>query len=400
MNNQKIPKLIKNEKGRRLKISMSLCVLSLVLLATLTVFVAQQYLQLKADYIDTANPNIITINYKSGEEPNSSNMLDFKDEGKINEFLKDEEGAYSYSEYVMRLDIRDEDGNGYYLTAYDNASLEKFGVDKINDNEGIIRSDQTSKDITLKLPVIIHGSGGQTSGEYKDMNLSLTPSTTDIGPFHDFEMLPEQIIVNAKTYREIIELMYQVPWTEFKANTYVDGPYSISPINSITVYVDNLDNVKEIATKLDENGYNTYCVPEAFDDLQNHLKKTYITYFLLVAFIIVVTGANMIKSFKQYLYSMQKDIGIFRHYGYKASKVYDIYKDLIIMPFIKVAGLTTVYCLALSLLLLHQAFIKPFIISFVMIIFFIGIVLIILLKILKKLCNKEILVLLNQSKEA
>ena len=170
-------------------------------------------------------------------------------------------------------------------------------------------------------------------------------------------------------------------------------------LESIRVYVDDLDNVKKYAKDLTSNGYEISYVLGAFEDLHHSLTKTYIIYGVLLILILIISAVNIIVSFKGYLASMQKDMGIFRHYGYSPNRVYNIYKRLITKPYIKIVVSMTIYTLVLSIMLLQSHFGRVFFWAFTMIMFFISIILNILLRSLHVLCRKDIIALLKQSKE-
>ena len=398
MNKQKISKIIAKKTSLYLKISMSLFVLSLILLTTAVIFVQQQYMQLRKDFVDNANTHIISVSRVQGDKPNITYPLSFEDKKNISDITKKYNGTSVFSEYVIPFGISDTNDETYFVEGIDNNFLEHSGMKKINDNEAIVSKELKAKKVTLKIPHINVEDGGFTSDYRTDLDLSFIPTTTVQKPFDEFDIKPDTIIVNTNTFEKIIETMYQVPWQEFQKNSIGENPYGIEMFNEINVYVDDLKNIKEVANQL-RNTYEINYVLGAFEDLQSSLNQSYMIYALLLIFILIVTGINTIISFRGYLYSMQKDMGIFRHYGYSCSQVYNIYKSLIINPYIKIVGIGTIYSFVVSLILLKQDFIKPFILAFILIVFFVGIILISLLLILRKLSKKEIIILLKQSKE-
>lgn len=399
MNKHNISKIIARKTSLYLKISMSLFVLSLVLLITAVIFVQQQYIQLKKDFVDNANTHIISTIRLQGEHPNITYPLSFQDEKNIENLTEEYTDTYIYSEYVIPFGISDTDDATYFIEAVDNDFFERSGFNKIDENEAVVSSEFQAKTVNLKIPIINVDDNGFTSDDSVDLELSFIPTTTTQAPFDEFDIKPDTIIVNTKTFENIIEIMYQVSWEEFQKSSINENPYGIEALKKINVYVDDLDNVKEVANSLKNNNYEINYVLGAFEDLQSSLTQSYMIYAILLIFILIVTGTNTIISFRGYLYSMQKDMGIFRHYGYTCSQVYDIYFSLIINPYIKIAGVVSIYAFVVSSLLLKKDFAIPFVLSFALIIFFVGIILISLLYILRKLSKKEIIILLKQSKE-
>ena len=394
-----ISRIIAKKTSLYLKISMSLFVLSLILLTTAVTFVQQQYIQLKKDFVDNANTHIISITRVRGESPNITSPLSFQDEKNIANIIEKYPHICMYSEYAIPFGIGDANDENYFIEAIDNDFLERSEFSKINDYEAVVSNKFQRKNVILKIPIINVEDNGFTSNSRTDLELLFVPTTTTQAPFDEFDIKPDTIIVNTKTFENIIETMYQIPWEEFQKNSINNNPYGIEALKKINVYVDNLDNVKKVADSLRKHNYEINYVLGAFEDLQSSLNQSYMIYAILLLFILIITGANSLISFRGYLYSMQKDMGIFKHYGYTCSQVYNIYISLIINPYIKIVVLVSIYAFIISVGVLKKEFIKPFALSFALIIFFVGIILISLLCILRKLSKKEIIILLKQSKE-
>ncbi len=399
MNKYNISRIIARKTSLYLKISMSLFVLSLMLLTTAITLVQQQYIQLKKDFVDNANTHIISITRVKGENQNITHPLSFQDEKNIENLIEKYPRIDIYSEYVIPFGISDTNDENYFIEAVDNDFLEHSKFSTIDEYQAVVSSKFQEKNVILKIPIINVEDNGFTSDSRTDLDLLFIPTTTNEAPFDEFDIKPDTIIVNTKTFEKIIETMYQISWEEFQKNSISDNPYGIETLKKINVYVDNLDNVKEVANSLRNNNYEINYVLGAFEDLQSSLKQSYMIYAALLIFILMITGVNSILSFKAYLHSMQKDMGILKHYGYTCSQVYHIYISLIINPYIKIVSLVSIYTFIISMLLLEKEFIKSFALSFALIIFFVGIILISLLYILKNLSKKEIIILLKQSKE-
>lgn len=84
---------------------MSLFVLSLALLTTALIFVQQQYLQLKKDFVENSNTHLISVNRIMGEEPNITYPLSFQDERNLKNILKSNNEVDVFSEYVIPFGI-------------------------------------------------------------------------------------------------------------------------------------------------------------------------------------------------------------------------------------------------------------------------------------------------------
>lgn len=399
MNEKQISKIIAKKTNLYLKFSIILFVLSLILLSSSFLFVQQQHKQLKKDFVDNANTHLITVNRKIANNSNITQSLTFSDEQKIQELVGSSQNSYVYSEYSIAFGMCDENGNNYFIKGIDNEIISRFNIEKIGIGEALSNSQTQKEKIVLQIPIIDVENGGFNSHSAATMDMQLIPLSKEITIFDEFDSIPNIIFVNTETLQTMISTMFETSWENFKHNYDEDNPYGMELIESIHVYIDDLDNIKNTAKLLKTNGYEINYVLGAFEDLQNSLAKTYSIYGILLLFILIITGVNIIISFSSYLCSMQKDMGIFRHYGYSESRVYNIYKSLIIKPYIKISIFMLFYTLILSMILLHSQFLTPFILTFVLIMVFIGLVLIILLKSLHTLCKKNIIVLLQKSKE-
>lgn len=395
MNKQKISDTIRKKPPTSLKVSLWLFIFALVLLCPISISIQQRYALTKVDYVDDDNTNIVNVSFKLAEGTNQIDPLYFEDEAKIKDIIKDIDGTYSYSEYVIPVGILDENENSYSIKAVDNSFLEKAGFDKINDNEGIVSNVANAKDVSLKVPVMLLEDDGLSSSNSIDMNLSLVPTTTDKSPFDEFDIIPQQVIVNSDTYGKIIELMYDVSWDKFKADNASSIPYVIQPIESINVCVEDPQMLEEVADKLLDEGYQASYTVDSYQEIKNFLDSLLKIYSFALIFIFLVTYVLTTLSFKKYINTMQKDIGTLKNYGYSSLEVYNIYKPIVTKPAKSIALVITMYSLVLSYLSFKQALITPFIITIGLLAIAIGILVITLLNALKKLCDENTATLLN-----
>ena len=399
MNEKKITRIIAKKTSLYFKFSMILFVVSLILLSTAFLFVLQQYIQLNNDFVDNANTHIIKIIQKTEQGTNNTHSLCFSDETEIQDIVRNIQDCYTYNEYSIGFGMSDEEGNIYFVKGVDNEILERFGMTEINLNEAIVHPQDQNKKIMLNIPYINIESGGFTSNAVSKMEMRLIPAKAEISLLDEFDTSPDTIFVNTDTLQKILFAMFGDTWEDFRINYDSVNPYGMELIESIRVYVDDLEYVKKAAKALTANGYEVSYVLGAFEDLQRSLAKTYMIYGALMLLILVISAVNIIISFKGYLSSMRKDMGIFRHYGYSVKSVYHIYGRLIIKPYIKIVVSMAIYILVLSIVLLQEYFVRAFLGAFFMMLLFVGIVMILLLKSLSAMCQKDILILLRRSKE-
>ena len=399
MKKSKISKVIAKKTSMYLKISMSLFVFSLAMLSTAVIFIQQQYAQMRRDFVDNSNTHLITITRVQGESPNLVYPLMFYDEKKIVKLIKDFKKVHVFSEYTIPFGINNDKDDIFFIKAVDNDYLKQSGMQEIAHGEAIVSKQIKEEKLNLKIPVINVENNGFSSDMYINKEFTFTHSSYNQAPFDELDTRPDTIIINKETFSEIIEIMYSVSWNEFKQSSIENNPYGIDVLQNINVYVDDLSDIEKVADKLKTNKYEINYVLKAFEDLQGSLNKSYFVYAVLLLFILIVAGFNSIISFRGYLLGMQKDMGILRHYGYSCSQIYEIYKNLIISPYIKIVGIVSLYTFCISFIMLRNDFTTPFIRAFLMIVFFVGVVLFSLLRILNRLSKKEVIILIKQSKE-
>lgn len=135
-----------------------------------------------------------------------------------------------YSEYAIPFGIGDANDENYFIEAIDNDFLERSEFSKINDYEAVVSNKFQRKNVILKIPIINVEDNGFTSNSRTDLELLFVPTTTTQAPFDEFDIKPDTIIVNTKTFENIIETMYQIPWEEFQKNSINNNPYGIEAL--------------------------------------------------------------------------------------------------------------------------------------------------------------------------
>lgn len=120
---------------------------------------------------------------------------------------------------------------------------------------------------------------------------------------------------------------------------------------------------------------------------------------VMVVMLLVVSAVSIIISFRGYLSGMQKDIGILRHEGYTADRIFDIYKKLISRPFLVIGAISGVYTFILSIIILKSRGMIYFAGIIAILVIFLLIIYSIIRTFLHQITNKNILDLIEKSKE-
>ena len=136
--------------------------------------------------------------------------------------------------------------------------------------------------LKLNIPYINIESGGFTSDAVSKMEMRLIPAKAEISLLDEFDTSPDTVFVNTDTLQKILFAMFGDTWEDFMINYDSVNPYGMELIESIRVYVDDLEYVKKAAKALTANGYEVSYVLGAFEDLQRSLAKTYMIYGALM----------------------------------------------------------------------------------------------------------------------
>lgn len=402
MKNDVISKLIAKKTGAYLRLSILLFLFSLILLSSSFIFIQHQYHQTESDFIQNKNTHLIEVTSSVDKNnPTKVSPLLFKDEQNISKLISSKiaNGTLVYSEYAINFGIPDHKDKAYFIRGIDESALKSLGLPVLVNNSAFSSPQIGEQNILLRYPIIQVEGGGFSSSQFVEAEMHLTPMTTKIPPLDALNTSPDTIFVNDSTFKNIIEKMYHIKWDAFVKDYDTGTNFGIQAVNGIFVYVDKLSDVKGVAEMLENNGYSVRYTLSAFDDISKSITGNYLVMGLMLLFIYIVTAVNVVISFHGYIMSMQKDMGILLHYGYSRHRVYHIYKRVILQPYTFVMAVLVAYTFILAIIFLKSMFMVTLFITLAFLFLLVGSIAVILLYLLRRVIQKEILYLLKASKE-
>ena len=379
-----LSKLVKKKTTLSLKLSLIIFNFMLILLSIVSISLISQYYQLKEDFFYNDKTHIIEITSK--RENNKLVNLQSLDEEYIkttlNNVFSDTEVCVSI-EYSINFGIPDSNNNTYFIYMLNDKLSNKLGLNFTNDFTAIYTRDTPLENITLKLPKIIIENQGYSSSESIDFPIKIEKVNS---LSHYLTDGLDKLYISEGLYTKIINEM-------FDDNSY-------NNINRILIYVTTLSNVDHIADIINSLGFNINYTLESFNDLSKSLNNTLLSSFIILSLLLIVTSINLIISSEIYLKNNQKDMGIFKHYGYTTSQVYSIYKNNFHTLFFKSFMITEGFSLLFLIFLIKKHIISIVILITLSLLLIIYIVNLLIILRIKYFTEKSTINLLKFSKES
>jgi len=362
MNRNYVSKLILKKSSKFLKVSIFLFAFSLILISTFLALFFNQYLQVKKDFIDNSNTHIIEVTL--AENKDYVKELNFSDLSKITNAISTQSpdvGFIGINEYQLNFGIEDDKGNIYFLYAIDDAGAKFLGWEELKQN-CLYSSDLKEDYIFLNIPIISIDGGGLSSSKTEPIEFSVEDNVPLKNPFSIYESPSAQTYISFDTYKSLIEKSYSISWDDFVTEYDNNNYFGIQAVYKIFIYVDNIQDVEDVASIIVNEGYSTNFTFKSFDNFDKSIGNTLLISVLLLIIVFVVTSANILLSFNSYLKIQQKDMGILKHYGYTSSDIRKIYAKNINRIFSSMAIFITIFILIVTLIFIKAHFFSYFLI--------------------------------------
>lgn len=323
---KKISKLILKKSTSYLKVSVITFFISLILISTCSILFINQYIQVKNDFLENNNTHMITItSYNSNE----LNKLYFYDKEKIqdniNKKFKDLKFSI-FNEYQFNIGLEDDKEKINYIYSIDDEGKRIFEGDLKDNTIYKVENSNKSKSTNLKIPIVnINDDGIESNSEYL-YKMNVIENIKNNNPLNLNDIHLDKGYISFNTYKKIIEKMFNMTWKEFHINYDKNYNYGVNSIYKLHIYVDDISNVREVANLINDMGYNTTYMLNAFDNFDESLKNTFFISIIFLIIIFIMTIINLILSFNSYLKIQQKDMGILKQFGYSNLRIYNIFK--------------------------------------------------------------------------
>lgn len=347
-NLKKVSKLLRKKSTSYLKVSFVIFVISLIIVASISVVGISQYVNLQKEFIKNDNTHIICV---GGIEFGSRyDSLTMKDRETIDKIIKTSFPNMGFELIVQSRipnGISDKDGNHFSLSVIGNDCAKWLKLDHMEDDT-IYSADSKENlpsEVCLELPVIKSENGGMTADRYVDYQVSFSNKAGKKNIFETYDRSPgKHYYINYNTYLNLTSVMYQVPKDKLKTENNIDN---------IFVYVTEIQNVEKVADLLNGKGYATDYTLKAFESLDRTVQSLIKIGAVLIVIIFIFTCVNLILSFDSYIKLQKKDIAILKHLGYRDSDIQKIYRKNISGIFLKLGIGVTVYTALIGMLLVH-----------------------------------------------
>ena len=238
-----------------------------------------------------------------------------------------------------------------------------------------------------------------SSATYSEMFITFVPTDTNMSPISYVQLHDDTIYVNSETLEKIVEEMYATTWDDF-ISRYSNGEnFGINIINRIYVYVDKLSDAKSIATSLGKSGYNIVYALGAFDDMGMSVSTSLWVFLILGLTVLVVTTTSVLFSFRNYLLTSQKDVGILKFYGYTEKRIFGIYKRVIGNIFICIFSIGSILAISLSAIAINNQKILFTVILLLCLLVFLSVLRYFVNSMLQKICRIDTLTLIKRTKQ-
>lgn len=343
-NNQKmISKVLATKTNRYVRVSNISFTLSIVLFAVVSIFVWNQYQEIKVNFVDNEKTHIIEI---SGQVKNDEYIVannNFKKDicSLLNEKeYSDEYECFSIYQFVTMPAVKELPGETVAVFSVDQNG-EKYWLPGYTMQNNCVYTSYKSKDaFTLLVPTAKIVDGDYYFGDEKEfhMNAVTIDKADDSFRLYSEEFQVVECYVNFDTFKNL--------------NEYSVGKEDIDTTHEIVVYVKDMTKVERIAKLLNSAGYTTNFVFESFEEIGQSLGTSLVIMLALSVLMLVVTFAILLLSWKNYISLLSKDIGILKQMGYEERFIKKVYQLSIRWNFLFSAALVILITVIVSMIVL------------------------------------------------
>ncbi|HIT52819.1 MAG TPA: hypothetical protein IAD07_02635 [Candidatus Fimivicinus intestinavium] len=346
---KKVSALLKKKTTSYLKVSFVVFVISLMIVASVSVVGISQYVNLQHEFIKNDNTHIICVG--GIEVGNRYDSLTVKDREAISKILQ-----ANYPDMAFELilqsripnGISDKEGNHFSFYVVGNDCAKWLKLDRMEDDTVYSADPDESlpAEICLELPVIESQGGGMLADRYVDYKVLFNNGADPKNIFETYSNTPgRHYYINYNTYINLTSVMYQIPKSQVAAQDTVE---------QIFIYVAEIQDVEKAAVLLNGKGYATDYTLKAFESLDRTVQSLIKIGAAVILAIFVFTCVNLILSFDSYLKLQKKDIAILKHLGYRNADIRKIYRKNISGIFFKLGIGVTAYTAAIGMLLVEM----------------------------------------------
>ncbi|UPK44967.1 hypothetical protein [Paenibacillus pabuli] len=299
------------------------------------------------NFYDNKNAHLIRIEGKLNN--NTLGKLDREDTERIEGILKNSGEGYKIST-IFKLSsgiINASDNKGVIIYGLDEVFPEMFN-DHFQMKNNILYSDIESDELKLIIPNIHFTKQGDiTSNSFDEKIFKLNniydlveQSSMDYFFSRKVNDLP-MIFASQATFSDILNVMFK--GDSNRGNSQSRSIYDFIDVEEVLLYINNIHSLNGLVDQLRNEEFHVTYAFDSFENLSTDLGKSNTLYNLILALLFVLSSIYMIITYRNYLNSQQKDIGIFKVFGYSNQDIRLLYNRVLFKLFGIVFVLTCIF---------------------------------------------------------
>jgi hypothetical protein len=229
-----------------------------------------------------------------------------------------------------------------------------FGTSEPED--GFLYSTAYEKGIIeLDVPIVDAEEGGFSSGATIGMSLETRPLDAASPILALGGSGPGNLVfVNEATFGSVFGAVFGVEWNEVASLYDSTNPFGFELVESIFVWVDRLEDVRDVAASLESQDYQTGYALRSFPSLLSAISVGGVATIVLAVAIVLSGLALALSSYRSYFRLSRRDMGIGVHLGYSRERIQRFYAAAVARNLGWAAATAVAADLAVGLVLLRQ----------------------------------------------
>ncbi|MGR6546652.1 hypothetical protein [Paenibacillus tundrae] len=356
---------------------------------------------------------------------NNTNAHLIRIEGKLTNNALDKlkgEDVEQIESKLKELGVRHKTSKIYKLSsgivsASDNKGMILYGLDEVFPNmlsqqfemrNGTLYSETGTGIGTEELKLIIPQiqfteQGDITSSSYDERtfqleNINEIVNKSDMSYFFSRKItgLP-MMFVTQETFINILNIMFSSNMTENdsqKIDPY-NSMYDFIDVEEVLLYIDDIQSLGSLVEQFRSSNYLVSYAFDSFENLSADLWKSNLLYNLILVLMVTISTIYILLTYRNYLKSQQKDIGIFKIFGYSNRNIRFIYNKVLY----KLFGIVFVVAIIFNVIICFNQWSKFMLICAIETLLLLFIVSLISHYQIRTLINKGVLFLVRDGKE-
>ncbi|PYE47334.1 hypothetical protein HUB98_19610 [Paenibacillus barcinonensis] len=351
------------------------------------------------NFYNNSNAHIIRIEGKMNN--NTLNKLNHEDVEQIKDVLNERGQSYKLSQ-IFKL-------SSGIMDASDNKGMILYGLDDnfpemvnrpFQMKSDVLYSDTASKELKMIIPHIQFTEQGDVQSNstevktYQIGNIYDMIDASDMTYFfsrkiHDLPMM----FTSQVTLEGILDIMFM----DKKKGDHVEETsiYKYIDVEEVLLYVDDIGALGDLVGQYRESNFLVSYAFDSFESFSEDLWKSNILYNIILVIMIIISTMYILLTYRNYLKSQQKDIGVFKIFGYSNQSIKKIYSQVLFKLFGTVFTVAFIFNIIICFNR-WDAFILVFAIESIMLLFIIWFI---IQYQIKSIINKGVLFLVKDDKE-